>query len=86
MLSFFPRVVLVEILNLIESVSEGFPSYSWDLDLFSASFPIWGFNCVFLIGGLLDEADSFFPIGFLVCIRLLLLTAGMINTFWPDSN
>ena len=29
MLSFFPRGVLDEILNLIESVSEGFPSYSW---------------------------------------------------------
>ena len=28
MLSFFPRCVLDEILNLIESVSEGFPSYS----------------------------------------------------------
>ena len=27
-LSFFPRRVLDEILNLIESVSEGFPSYS----------------------------------------------------------
>ena len=27
MLSFFPRDVLDEILNLIESVSEGFPSY-----------------------------------------------------------
>ena len=27
MLSFFPRGVLDEILNLIESVSEGFPSY-----------------------------------------------------------
>ena len=27
MLSFFPRDVLGEILNLIESVSEGFPSY-----------------------------------------------------------
>ena len=27
MLSFFPRGVLGEILNLIESVSEGFPSY-----------------------------------------------------------
>ena len=26
-LSFFPRGVLDEILNLIESVSEGFPSY-----------------------------------------------------------
>ena len=28
MLSFFPRDVLDEILNFIESVSEGFPSYS----------------------------------------------------------
>ena len=27
-LSFFPRDVLAEILNLIESVSEDFPSYS----------------------------------------------------------
>ena len=30
-LSFFPRDVLDEILNLIESVSEDFPSYSYDL-------------------------------------------------------
>ena len=29
MLSFFPRGVLDEILNLIESVSEGFPFYSY---------------------------------------------------------
>ena len=29
MLSFFPRGVLDEILNLIESVSEEFPSYSF---------------------------------------------------------
>ena len=28
MLSFFPRGVLDEIFNLIESVSEGFPSYT----------------------------------------------------------
>ena len=33
MLSFFPRGVLDEILNLIESVSEGFPSYSCDLSV-----------------------------------------------------
>ena len=31
MLSFFPRGVLDEILNLIESVSEDFPSYSFIL-------------------------------------------------------
>ena len=30
MLSFFPRGVLDEILNLTESVSEGFPSYSYN--------------------------------------------------------
>ena len=33
MLSFFPRDVLDEILNLIESVSEGFPSYSLRRDM-----------------------------------------------------
>ena len=32
-LSFFPRGVLDEILNLIESVSEGFPSYSLKIAL-----------------------------------------------------
>ena len=31
MLSLFPRGVLDEILNLIESVSEGFPSYFWKI-------------------------------------------------------
>ena len=35
MLSFFPRGVLDEILNLIESVSEGFPSYSFSDSLVS---------------------------------------------------
>ena len=33
MLFFFPRGVLDEILNLIESVSEGFPSYSYQLNI-----------------------------------------------------
>ena len=32
-LSFFPRGVLGEILNLIESVSEGFPSYSLEMKI-----------------------------------------------------
>ena len=40
-LSFFPRDVLDEILNLIESVSEDFPSYSCPLLGHS------GFNCFF---------------------------------------
>ena len=35
MLSFFPRGVLDEILNLIESVSEDFPSYSFKKYFFS---------------------------------------------------
>ena len=41
-LSFFPRDVLDEILNLIESVSEDFPSYSSiakSVSLFSAHHP-----------------------------------------------
>ena len=33
-LSFFPRDVLDEILNLIESVSEDFPSYSFSSNYF----------------------------------------------------
>ena len=34
MLSFFPRGVLDEILNLIESVSEDFPSFSCSYSVF----------------------------------------------------
>ena len=37
-LSFFPRDVLDEILNLIESVSEDFPSYSFTLYCVDVSF------------------------------------------------
>ena len=37
-LSFFPRGVLDEILNLIESVSEDFPSYSC-IDIFGEDLP-----------------------------------------------
>ena len=36
-LSFFPRDVLDEILNLIESVSEDFPSYSFNPE-YTATF------------------------------------------------
>ena len=36
-LSFFPRGVLDEILNLIESVSEGFPSYSYTFFIYPSS-------------------------------------------------
>ena len=37
-LSFFPRDVLDEILNLIESVSEDFPSYSFIYNIMSKLF------------------------------------------------
>ena len=40
MLSFFPRGVLDEILNLIESVSKGFPSYSPCDHLLGKSLPL----------------------------------------------
>ena len=46
-LSFFPRDVLDEILNLIESVSEDFPSYSL-IESVSEDFPSYSFrirNC-----------------------------------------
>ena len=56
MLSFFPRGVLDEILNLIESVSEEFPSFVWthvldeisDLsDSVSEGFPTYFWTHVF---------------------------------------
>ena len=39
-LSFFPRDVLDEILNLIESVSEDFPSYSLSIFIFVLFFAL----------------------------------------------
>ena len=49
MLSFFPRGVLDEILNLIESVSEGFPSYSQKLDTVT---------CLKYLGAVLSQKGS----------------------------
>ena len=43
-LSFFPRDVLDEILNLIESVSEDFPSYSSNSYLTRAFLPKFIFS------------------------------------------
>ena len=73
-LSFFPRGVLDEILNLIESVSEGFPSYSCSLRLLCVSFmnvyeslcvflPFWlrvvvGFGCIMIIGILFTSQSN----------------------------
>ena len=47
-LSFFPRDVLDEILNLIESVSEDFPSYSLKLSTQSKFLiAIYMYSCYF---------------------------------------
>ena len=59
MLSFFPRGVLDEILNLIESVSEDFPSYSWLLSATGKVVNWFGNNLwalVVLVAGLLYAA------------------------------
>ena len=45
-LSFFPRDVLDEILNLIESVSEDFPSYSFITEI-STSDKSHAAHCIF---------------------------------------
>ena len=37
-LSLFPRDVLDEIMDLIESVSEGFPTYSYTMEQFRVYF------------------------------------------------
>ena len=43
MLSFFPRGVLDEILNIIESVSEGFSSYSFIYQIFIITDLFYGY-------------------------------------------
>ena len=42
-LSFFPRDVLDEIWDLIESVSEGFPPYSWRVNLLQGPCKVFAF-------------------------------------------
>ena len=56
MLSFFPRGVLDEILNLIESVSEDFPSYSCNFFYFALfqTFAVWVQNEKTLIYAISD--------------------------------
>ena len=61
MLSFFPRDVLDEMLNLIESVSEGFPSYSF-LFLALAAILFIGairFLAIFLVSHLGNIPEKF---------------------------
>ena len=57
MLSFFPRGVLDEILNLIESVSEGFPSYSLKTDSTSSGVGTIVFNSE--LGGIKSGGTAF---------------------------
>ena len=45
---FFPRVVLDEILNLIESVSKGFPSYSVMKNSMKIVFNGWDMPTVYV--------------------------------------
>ena len=58
-LSFFPRDVLDEILNLIESVSEDFPSYSFIHHLASYIFSgLFGLLDPFLLKPVLRRVGS----------------------------
>ena len=66
MLSFCPRGVLDEILNLVESVSEGFPSYS--------CLPLRGLTSGFLLHGNFSVAISASPY---VCSVLVLILMSM---------
>ena len=87
MLSFFPRGVLDEILNLIESVSEDFPSYSF-INLCS-SFPfsfdggLWNLNvlipdhCLSIYFSCLSDLASS-PWTF----RVHLASTGFLHTCW----
>ena len=48
-LSFFPRDVLDEILDLTESVSESFPTYSYEV--------LSKYQCVITYNGLIGKSD-----------------------------
>ena len=60
MLSFFPRDVLDEILNLTESVSEGFPSYSYMFFLHVFPMFLKGNNFCDFFASLDDKTFFFF--------------------------
>ena len=73
MLSFFPRDVLDEILNLIESVSEGFPSYSYVVLITSE---IFNDNAVeYFLEVLLESFKSLFEslVIYIFCLLLIIL-------------
>ena len=71
MLSFFPRGVLDEILNLIESVSEGFPSYFCSGKFQSPLTEHYPVLLCFL--HFLLNPSVCFPVVFCFCFILLLL-------------
>ena len=62
-LSFFPRGVLDEILNLIGSVSEGFPPYSYETCNYSILYQIHhlGLNWIFFHDIILSEMNVIDP-------------------------
>ena len=69
MLSFFPRGVLDEILNLIESVSEGFPSYSF--------VKYFRRNTLCSPGGHIVSADPVTMYHVIVRLRTLAMSTGL---------
>ena len=71
-LSFFPRYVLDEILNLIESVSEDFPSYSWNNRVVPGNQTT---NCAY--SDRLPFAQTY------LCICCLRISS---YTFYPDED
>ena len=78
MLFFFPRGVLDEILNLIESVSEGFPSYFF-LSILKAFWVVLGWAYRGLTGGflLLQNFSVAISVSPHVCFILVLILISM---------
>ena len=84
MLSFFPRDVLDEILNLIESVSEGFPSYSFMfiVFIFLANYVNLFSQIYFFVlkfGIIVSASWMTFPLQ----PWLSLLSCQYLNSWWP---
>ena len=67
MLSFFPRVVFDEILNLIESVSEGFPSYSSEKEKCVINNHIFQNATRFAVSVNEDQKSFLHSVGYLNC-------------------
>ena len=90
MLSLFPRDVLDEILNLIESVSEGFPSYS--LLIYRVFSEINRYNHPYQIISRMMKYQSFVIniinlLGalYLISINLFLILISKLVTLTPET-